>query len=338
MRGSTRRVVQVQGEVLKEGGRRTRVRKGGAEGMVAATRSVQRLEETKRKAESPPAESPDGKKKQRGRVMMDFELGEDALQTEAFDSARDSPIGSSVRRRRRDLSELETPFEGGLTPRSKQEEEATIRVGKRFQATIPPLQKVRAEPDEDARARAGTLTWNPSGITEAGLARYLETAASIRNPALFPADAACNLLHRYKYATKPAVGALSGEEGLDSMQFDGWPEEDIATFEESVARFGKNFHMVSKQLGGKYPVGTLILFYYARWKKTSGFRVWQSLREKQEDENIAECRVCGKGERDANADDSDEEADRGEEPADRMDLLRCDGCPAVYHAKCCRAM
>jgi hypothetical protein len=298
------------------------------------------LDEPKRKAQSEtpagfaPAEAEPGGTRKRGRVLLDLGLDESALQTDALEEK----TGSSVRRRRRDLSVLESSFEGGLTPRTKQEDEATIRVGARYQATVPPLQRRRAEPDKDTRARLGTLAWNPTAITEAGLARYLEKAASIRNPAVFPADAACNLLHRHAYAMQPAIGALRGAEGLDSVAFDAWPTEDVTTFEEGVARFGKNFHRVAKELGGKYPVGTLVLFYYARWKKTSGFRVWQSLREKQEDENIAECRVCGKGERDADADDGDEEPVHREDSVEKKELLRCDACPAVYHAECCLAM
>jgi uncharacterized membrane protein YgcG len=305
---------------------------------------------------------------------MELELDDEVTQPEGsapFDASRSSPL-SSMRRRRRDPSEMEAAFEGGLTPRSRQEAEATIRVGANFQAHVPPMQRRLALPAEDARV--GTLAWNPAAITEAGLAQYLEKAASIRHPALFPADAACNLLHQHQYAPEPAVDALSaGGDGagvVDSMAFDRWPEEDVANFEEGVARFGKNFHKVAKAMGGKYPVGTLILFYYARWKKTSGFRVWQTLREKEEDENIAECRQCGKGERDANT-NMDEDEDAGDDidgggggggggssehdsgsggggtdaegggrrrGSGRMELLRCEGCPAVYHAECCRAM
>ncbi len=325
---------------MLENGRLTRRRQSGREKRTDEATVATKRTQSETPAGCASAEAEPGSTRKRGRVFLGIELADQsALQTGTCEQhTSSSSIGSSVRRRRRDLSVLETSFEGGLTSRTRQEEEATIRVGTRYQATVPPLQQRRAAPDAETTARLGTPIWNPAAITEAGLARYLEQAASVRHPAVFRADAACNLLHRHEYATQPAIGALSGAEELDSVELDAWPAEDVATFEEGVARFGKNFHKVAQELGGKYPVGTLILFYYARWKKTSGFRVWQSLHEKQEDENIAECRVCGKGERDADADDGDEDPGYREDSAQPKELLRCDACPAVYHAKCCRAM
>ena len=304
-----------------------------------------------------------GEPKKRGRAItmdlslheLEYDAGEPQTASagaEAFDQERDqvtamggaagmsSPL-SSVRRRRRD-PKMEAAFEGGLTPRARTEEVATIRVGEAFQAVVPPMAKRRkvvpasGAPINDARV--GTLTWDPGGITEDGLAAYLEQAATIRHPALFPMDAACNLLHSHSYASEPAVGALEGTGTVDSMEFDGWPEEDIASFEEGVARFGKNFHKVAQQMAHKYPVSTLILFYYARWKKTSGFKVWQTLREKEDDENIAECRQCGKGEKEPAGVEDDDEGGGAAGGGGSRELLRCEGCPAMYHAECCRAM
>ena len=296
-----------------------------------------------------PAATAGGEPKKRARaITMDLSLHElefdasgesesAAELSQAGLAGMSSPL-SSVRRRRRDPA-MEAAFEGGLTPRTKQQDVATIRVGAAYQADVPPMAKRRRVvpasglPIKDARV--GTLSWDPGGITEDGLAAYLEQAAAVRHPALFPMDAACNLLHAHSYASEPAVGAVEATETVDSMTFDGWPEEDVASFEEGVARFGKNFHKVAQQMGHKYPVGTLILFYYSRWKKTSGFKVWQTLREKEDDENIAECRQCGKGEREAPDEDDDSEAAAA---ASRRELLRCEGCPAMFHAECCRAM
>ena len=178
--------------------------------------------------------------------------------------------------------------------------------------------------------------------------QFLEQSAAIRHPHLFPADAALSLLHRHSHESRPALaklkrgpppspsprlpgcGPLFAElaslrteeaELPDTTPLDQWSEDDIQNFEDGVERYGKNFFKVHGHMQGKYSVEMLVLFYYARWKKSAGFKCWLARRSKEDEEELQECVSCGKP-----------ESDEGEGPGI---MLLCDNCPAAFHAVCC---
>ena len=107
----------------------------------------------------------------------------------------------------------------------------------------------------------------------------------------------------------------------DTTPLDQWSEDDIQNFEDGVERYGKNFFKVHGHMQGKYSVEMLVLFYYARWKSSAGFKCWLARRSKEDEEELQECVSCGKP-----------ESDEGEGPGI---MLLCDNCPAAFHAVCC---
>ena len=107
----------------------------------------------------------------------------------------------------------------------------------------------------------------------------------------------------------------------DTTPLDQWSEDDIQNFEDGVERYGKNFFKVHGHMQGKYSVEMLVLFYYARWKKSAGFKCWLARRSKEDEEELQECVSCGKP-----------ESEEGEGPGI---MLLCDNCPAAFHAVCC---
>ena len=84
----------------------------------------------------------------------------------------------------------------------------------------------------------------------------------------------------------------------DTTPLDQWSEDDIQNFEDGVERYGKNFFKVHGHMQGKYSVEMLVLFYYARWKSSAGFKCWLARRSKEDEEELQECVSCGKPESD----------------------------------------
>jgi hypothetical protein len=203
-----------------------------------------------------------------------------------------------------------------LSPRggSDSDDEAEIRVGESFQASVPPISEVKsaaaeAPPPPPDAARVGTVVWDPEKIPYAEAGAYLKQSAAVRHPTEFTADAALNHLAAHSYDRAAAVGALSGAEMPDTSSLDAWSDEDIRKFEEGIVKFGKDFSKIYELIERKYPVSMLVLYYFSRWKKTPNYKIWQS---RWKDFNSDECHVCGKG----------------------GVLLCCDGCPAAYHTEC----
>merc|ERR1711957_139081 len=120
-----------------------------------------------------------------------------------------------------------------------------------------------------SRGNPGDERWRVHRIAE----DYVNNVSSMMFPGTYLApfgyDPASG---QYPLERITALGILTSPLRRESV-IEKWSPLEIATFESSLALFGKEFHQVQKFVKSK-STKEIVEFYYI-WKKTSHYKVWK---------------------------------------------------------------
>jgi len=150
------------------------------------------------------------------------------------------------------------------------EREGTIRVGKDYQASIPPfIDENQRHPSQQCPERA-LLVWSPSPhITTSKLDEYIQISKEKYG---YNAEQALGMLFWHKHDLDRAVQDLANFTPFP----DEWSVEDKVLFEQAFQFHGKSFHRIRQMLPDK-TIEQLVKYYYG-WKET---RTRTSLMDRQ---------------------------------------------------------
>ncbi|BES92865.1 Rest corepressor [Nesidiocoris tenuis] len=134
-----------------------------------------------------------------------------------------------------------------------------IRVGKEYQAVIPPLIPPNERRPELTSERA-LLVWEPTnGIPDAKLDQYIQVAKEKYG---YNGEQALGMLFWHKHVLQNALNDLPNFTPFP----DEWTIEDKVLFEQAFQFHGKSFHRIRQMLPDK-SIASLVKHYYS-WKKT----------------------------------------------------------------------
>ncbi|XP_073979539.1 REST corepressor 1-like isoform X2 [Rhodnius prolixus] len=134
-----------------------------------------------------------------------------------------------------------------------------IRVGKEYQATIPPLIPVSERRLDECPDRA-LLVWSPTNdISDSKLDGYISVAKEKYG---YNGEQALGMLFWHKHILQDALNDLPNFTPFP----DEWTVEDKVLFEQAFQFHGKSFHRIRQMLPDK-SIATLVKHYYS-WKKT----------------------------------------------------------------------
>ncbi|KAL1131384.1 hypothetical protein AAG570_011001 [Ranatra chinensis] len=142
---------------------------------------------------------------------------------------------------------------------SEEEESETIRVGREYQAIIPPLVPISERRLDQCPDRA-LLVWSPTtNIADSKLDHYISVAKEKYG---YNGEQALGMLFWHKHVLQNAMNDLPNFTPFP----DEWTVEDKVLFEQAFQFHGKSFHRIRQMLPDK-SIATLVKHYYS-WKKT----------------------------------------------------------------------
>ncbi|KAK9498260.1 hypothetical protein O3M35_002939 [Rhynocoris fuscipes] len=134
-----------------------------------------------------------------------------------------------------------------------------IRVGREYQAIIPPLIPVSERRLDECPDRA-LLVWSPTNdISDSKLDNYISVAKERYG---YNGEQALGMLFWHKHILQDALNDLPNFTPFP----DEWSVEDKVLFEQAFQFHGKSFHRIRQMLPDK-SIATLVKHYYS-WKKT----------------------------------------------------------------------
>jgi len=144
-----------------------------------------------------------------------------------------------------------------------------MRVGRDYQAQIPPIIPTNERKLEQYAERA-LLVWSPTAeIPDAKLEEYISLAKEKYG---YNSEQALGMLFWHKHDLDKAMVDLSNFTPFP----DEWSVEDKVLFEQAFQFHGKSFHRIRQMLPDK-SIAALVRYYYS-WKKT---RARSSLMDRQ---------------------------------------------------------
>ncbi|XP_076046279.1 REST corepressor 1-like isoform X2 [Oratosquilla oratoria] len=142
---------------------------------------------------------------------------------------------------------------------SEKDGESGMRVGKAYQAEIPPILPPNERRPEQCPERA-LLVWAPSfSVNEQKLEEYIWLA---KDKFGYNAEQALGMLFWHRHDLEKATADLANFTPFP----DEWTPEDKVLFEQAFQFHGKSFHRIRQMLPDK-TIAQLVKYYYL-WKKT----------------------------------------------------------------------
>ncbi|XP_014285675.1 REST corepressor 1 isoform X2 [Halyomorpha halys] len=170
-----------------------------------------------------------------------------------------------------------SPSEHSSDLSTDEESGEKIRVGREYQAIIPPLIPVNERNLEECPDRA-LLVWSPTNtISDRNLDAYITIAKEKYG---YNGEQALGMLFWHKHILQNAINDLPNFTPFP----DEWTVEDKVLFEQAFQFHGKSFHRIRQMLPDK-SIATLVKHYYS-WKKT---RCRTSLMDKHARKLIRNC-------------------------------------------------
>ncbi|KAF6204720.1 hypothetical protein GE061_018881 [Apolygus lucorum] len=152
-----------------------------------------------------------------------------------------------------------SPIQSISSLSSDEESGEKIRVGKEYQAVVPPLIPPNERRPELTNDRA-LLVWEPTNdISDAKLDNYISVAKEKYG---YNGEQALGMLFWHKHILQSALNDLPNFTPFP----DEWTVEDKVLFEQAFQFHGKSFHRIRQMLPDK-SIATLVKHYYS-WKKT----------------------------------------------------------------------
>ncbi|RMB89609.1 hypothetical protein DUI87_33998 [Hirundo rustica rustica] len=201
-----------------------------------------------------------------------------------------------------------------------------INVGSEFQAELPELQSRAPSEDEEP----ASLVWKPWGEDDSDMQKpdrvreLLDMASSRGVPrAEAKLELALHCLHQARGSVPEALEMLlsggpptaPGHPLADYHYADSdrWTPEEKETFEKALHTYGKDFHLIQKQIQSKI-VAQCVEYYYCSWKKERNLA-------------SAAAQSVGKAER-SKSPGRKENGERGKRSRKRPRKAECPCCPA----------
>lgn len=152
-----------------------------------------------------------------------------------------------------------SPSEQSSDLSTDEESGEKIRVGREYQAVIPPLVPVSERKLDQCPDRA-LLVWSPTNsIPDQSLDMYINIAKEKYG---YNGEQALGMLFWHKHILQNAINDLPNFTPFP----DEWTVEDKVLFEQAFQFHGKSFHRIRQMLPDK-SIATLVKHYYS-WKKT----------------------------------------------------------------------
>ncbi|XP_065184483.1 metastasis-associated protein MTA3-like [Sycon ciliatum] len=194
------------------------------------------------------------------------------------------------------------------------EESGEIRTGPKYQAEIPDMLPPGQEDENEPACAAATQVWCPDNLTSQQVDQFMVLARSVgtfaramissRNqPSLCVSAAAASrdvtlfhamsTLHRYRYNLSQAVCALVPQGGplLCRDELENWTPDEVAQFEQSLVKYGKDFFDIQKNSLVWKSVKSLVEYYYM-WKTTERYlRVKQQKHNEKNGNSLKQIRI-----------------------------------------------
>lgn len=159
-----------------------------------------------------------------------------------------------------------------------------VMVGKQYQADIPDCLDGQVPPNVEERGddSKDLLLWDPSGVTETSLMKYLSNASTSTPPKgshIKDNETALYALMKCKNNVRKAVRMRIQPQPLFPTS-KNWTDQECASFEDGWVRFGKDFRKIHKFFLPARSVSEIVHFYYF-WKKSARRDMLNSRTRKQ---------------------------------------------------------
>ncbi|KAL5269803.1 hypothetical protein ACHWQZ_G003316 [Mnemiopsis leidyi] len=151
-----------------------------------------------------------------------------------------------------------------------------ISVGPEYQAEIPALLEKKDVTEEETEEEKDTLLWRPDKLNSDDLNRYLSKVYSLDELPIADAhrddEEALYILHSHGYKVDNALERAEKQVNSRSRCCVGqimkpWTEDECQSFENGLKLYGKQFHLIQKNLVPSRTISEVVQFYYL-WKKT----------------------------------------------------------------------